>query len=147
MNTSFHWRAYSSNLLGMGFAEIVRAHLKKDGVFAFNSTWSPDSIATASSTFKYTFQYRNFIFASDSSLEIPIATATMEALLGKIDWTTSGNFREEVDYSKTLAKIISSEPILNVTDVEQKSGRRLRVITEENMLTEFKYGRSLLSVE
>ncbi|BCL76717.1 hypothetical protein JHS3_24530 [Jeongeupia sp. HS-3] len=71
----------------------------------------------------------------------------MEALLGRIDWATSGNFRDNVDYPKALAKVISSEPILKAIDVERKTGRHLHVITEENMLTEFKYGRSLLSVK
>src|SRR3569833_2370674 len=40
MNTTFHWRAHSSNLLSVEFVTILGQHLKPGGVLFYNTTSS-----------------------------------------------------------------------------------------------------------
>ena len=66
MNTSFHWRAHSTNLLSREFMEIARAHLRPGGIFFFNTTSSDDVQKTAMTTFPYGLRIINFVAVSDS---------------------------------------------------------------------------------
>ena len=43
MNTTFSWRAYSTNLLSREFLTEVRSHLEEGGLVAYNGTGSPDA--------------------------------------------------------------------------------------------------------
>jgi spermidine synthase len=46
MNTTFYWRAFSTNLLSVEFYQQVRKHLTPEGVLMFNPTGSDDAVAT-----------------------------------------------------------------------------------------------------
>jgi spermidine synthase len=68
MNTTFHWRNHTSNLLSVEFLQIARAHLNPGGVLFYNTTGSDDVMATALSVFPYALRFVNCIAASDSPL-------------------------------------------------------------------------------
>ena len=53
MNTSFHWRAHSSNLLSTEFLHLVRAHLNPGGIEYYNTTWSREAQATGATAFSH----------------------------------------------------------------------------------------------
>jgi spermidine synthase len=42
MNTTYHWRDHSTNLLSTDFLAIVRHHLNPGGVFFYNTTDSKE---------------------------------------------------------------------------------------------------------
>ena len=138
MNTTWNWRAYATNLLSVDFERMVKAKLNPDGVFAFNSTWSPDAFFTVSSVFKYAFVYGNFVYAADHEL-LPRIPQAKERLL---ELTDNGvpvfdpNSKGDQD---AIAALIN-KPTETIDQVIAKTPRKLEIITDQNMITEFKYG-------
>ncbi len=68
MNTTWHWRAHSTNLLSVEFMNLVRAHLSPGGFFYFNTTSSDDVQRTAVTVFPHAMRVYNFMAVSDSPL-------------------------------------------------------------------------------
>jgi spermidine synthase len=68
MNTTFHWRANSSNLLSREFCELLRSHLKSGGIAYYNTTGSGEVQITGASTFPYALRVANFLAVSDSPI-------------------------------------------------------------------------------
>ncbi len=138
MNTTWYWRAYATNLLSEDFEKIVRMRLNPGGLFAFNSTWSGDAFYTASKVFKYTFRYGNFIYCSDRDVlpEIRFAPERLAAL------SDNGKsvFDLNVAADKMAIRSLMEHPIERIEDVIAKSPRPLEIITDQNMITEFKHG-------
>jgi spermidine synthase len=69
MNTSWYWRAHSSNLLSSEFMQLAREHLTASGIFYFNTTWSPDAMKTGMSAFPYGMRCLNFIALSNEPIQ------------------------------------------------------------------------------
>jgi predicted membrane-bound spermidine synthase len=68
MNTTFHWRANTSNLLSAEFLELVRSHLSPYGVEYYNTTSSDEVQATGVAIFPYALRIGNFLAVSDAPL-------------------------------------------------------------------------------
>src|SRR6185369_17836896 len=66
MNTTWHWRGHSTNLLSVEFFELVRSHLRPGGILYFNTTSSDDVKKTAATVFPYAMRVYNCIAVSDS---------------------------------------------------------------------------------
>ena len=47
MNTTFHWRAHTTNLLSEEFLRLARAHLRAGGILHYNTTGSEDALKRA----------------------------------------------------------------------------------------------------
>jgi spermidine synthase len=69
MNTTWYFRAHTTNLLSSEFMQLARAHLDRGGIFYFNTTWSPDAMKTGMSAFPYGMRCVNFLALSDSPLK------------------------------------------------------------------------------
>jgi spermidine synthase len=70
MNTTWNWRAHSTNLLSSEFMELARKHLEPSGIFFFNTTSSPDAKKTALTIYPYGLRVYNFIAVSDSPMKL-----------------------------------------------------------------------------
>ncbi len=140
MNTTFHWRANSTNLLSTEMLELIRAHLAPGGIIAFNSTGSDDAFKTASEVFKNTYRFRNFIYASDHDFRPELAQAEVRLKKLSLD---GKNIFQETGLSNTTAAIAAIRDIqfVELSEVEKRSNRPLEIITDQNMITEFKYGK------
>lgn len=68
MNTTWHWRAHSADLLSREFLALARAHLRPGGILYYNTTWSPDVVKTALATFPYVLRCVNFIAVSETPI-------------------------------------------------------------------------------
>jgi spermidine synthase len=68
MNTTWYFRAHTTNLLSSEFMQLARAHLSRGGIFYFNTTWSPDAMKTGMSAFPNGMRFVNFVALSDSPL-------------------------------------------------------------------------------
>jgi SAM-dependent methyltransferase len=68
MNTSFNWRANTSNLLSVEFLHIVRQHLNPGGVEYYNTTSSGTVQFTGATVFPYALRVSNFLAVSDSPI-------------------------------------------------------------------------------
>lgn len=72
-NTSFNWRAHTTNLLSREYHMLVKGHLKPGGVFFFNTTWSGEAQRTAALSFAHAARFINFMAVSDEPLSIDAA--------------------------------------------------------------------------
>ena len=142
MNTTYYWRSGATNLLSQEMMKIAKNSLNPDGILAFNSTRSPDTFKTAQSVFKYAYWGTlGFIYGSDSMIKIDevIAKDRLDKLVldGRPLFNEDSKQRENGAYKKTL-----STKLLTLDEFEklQNLGRDLEIITDSNMITEYKYG-------
>lgn len=136
MNTTYHHRAYVSMLLSQDFMRIAKSHLNPGGVIAFNSTSSPDTYKTAASVFGRVYRLKNFVVAGDT-LALPEKAETVRRLAPLID----------VSRPEVLAKIdqdLQTFIPYDEAEMARTAGRPLEIITDQNMLTEYRYGSKLL---
>lgn len=136
MNTTFHYRAYITLLLSDDFLRLARSHLRPDGVIAFNSTDAPDVYKTAAGVFRHVYKLRNFVVAGDT-LALPDedeAVRRLGALVDTAQPAVAAKVREDFRRFERYDEAMFA----------RRAGRRLDTITDQNMLTEFRYGDSLL---
>ena len=70
MNTSYHWRSNSSNLLSVEFLQLIRRHLNPGGVHFYNTTESKEAMLTGVSVFPFGMRLANFMVVSDAPLQL-----------------------------------------------------------------------------
>ena len=63
-NSTFNWRAYTSQLLSVEFMALVRDHLRPGGLFYFNTTDAPDAFRSAFEVFPHGIRVQNFAAVS-----------------------------------------------------------------------------------
>jgi len=104
MNTTYHWRAHSSNLLSREFLSVVKGHLAPGGVLMYNSTSSNEVLRTAASVFPHVARFFNFVVASNDPLQ-PDRELWREALL---TWQIDGEHVVEAERDRErLQEILS----------------------------------------
>lgn len=141
MNTTWHWRAYSTNLLSLEFLTMINQHLKPNGVVLYNTTSSPDAYATAKSVFSYVYQYKNMALASDHSVVLPNEQNASE-ILSRLVYPENKQpvFKDKQESILGWEQINSFE----LTPYEKIDFyREPKIITDNNMITEYKYGMGL----
>ena len=70
MNTSYHWRSNTSNILSTDFLQLIRQHLNPGGVHFYNTTESDEVLATGVKVFPFGMRLANFIVVSDTPLQL-----------------------------------------------------------------------------
>jgi spermidine synthase len=139
MNTSFHWRAYATNLLSREFLTLVAKHLDHGGIVTFNTTWSPYAVWTAAQVFPVVMRYSNFVYASDHDFVSRIPSLSHRL------YEITENHKPVFDQANPIdaqaidkmfaGRFVTPQQIARLTD------RPLEVITDDNMITEYRYGR------
>ena len=143
MNTTFHWRAYTSLLLSQEFNALIRAHLNAGGIFAYNNTSLLDAFKTSSTAFGSLYVFGNLVIASDRDLEPELVHARHRLAAIRID----GRPMVDLAQPEVARKVDQMGAALRRFDPESRpGGRALEVITDQNMINEYKYGRTFLSV-
>ena len=141
MNTTYHWRNYITNLLSQEFLRLAQKHLITGGLIAYNTTHSPDVLKTAESVFPYAFGYINFVIAGDSDFRPLIKEGQKELMSVKLDGKPvfDPNNAKDVEFvTKTL-----NVPFKSSAEQRVAYKRDGEIITDWNMITEYKYGRAL----
>ena len=140
MNTTWHWRSNSSLLLSQEFFLQAQRHMAPGGILAFNATGSVDAFFTAASVFPHTYRYDNFVYASaqdfrprKSALEANQAYASLKSVDGTPLFTANSPHIER--YLKM--------PFVTTAQLQSNLPRAPEIVTDHNMLTEFRYGRTL----
>ncbi len=141
MNTTYYWRSYITNLLSQEFLRMAQQHLTPGGVIAYNTTYSPDVLTTAESVFHYAFGYMNFVIASDSDFR-PLTKTGREQLL-KIRLDGKPVFDPHNQQDINFINRTLSIPFMNSAEQSPILRRDGEIITDWNMITEFKHGRSM----
>ncbi|MEO7425587.1 MAG: fused MFS/spermidine synthase [Fibrobacteria bacterium] len=135
MNTTWHWRSNTTNLLSQEFLRLAKTHLNPGGVIYYNSTHSDDVIYTAATVFKHITTYSTFVAASDSAFAMSDSLKRERLLL------FADGAKPIFDTADTASMRVLGE--MAHADVGDKQdaflGRAdLQAITDDNMLTEFK---------
>jgi len=138
VNTTFHWRAYSTMLLSRDFMELVRAHLADSGIYAFNSTGSHDAFATAQAVFPYVYRFDTFAIAANHELNLDSGTAVRRITQIALP------LDKMIDASdpRVLAKIQSMVTGFHRYGATDDSVDA-EVITDDNMVVEYRHGSRL----
>lgn len=142
MNTTWHWRAYASNLLSQDFIRIIHNSLKEEGIVYYNTTQSLDAYYTAKQEFPYVYKYKFFILASNKKLKLDMNIVQINLCNLKDHLTQRSIFIEEECFLATNE--IMKNTLLPYEDIDFSSlGRKPEVITDNNMIVEYKYGKGL----
>ena len=140
MNTTFHWRNYSSNLLSQEFLTLAKAHLNPNGFIYFNTTSSLDAHYTSKAVFPYSYSYMNMSLASLN----PIPELTKEQVeynLSQLKWENVQPVFSSQAELENAASQIYDKPLIPYEKIDFSSlNRKPEVITDTNMITEYKYG-------
>jgi spermidine synthase len=67
-NTSFYWRAHTSNLLSLEYFDLLKANLKPDGIVQYNTTGSERAQKTGCLAFKHGERFSAYMTVSDELL-------------------------------------------------------------------------------
>lgn len=138
MNTTWHWRAYITFLLSREFLLLARDHLAPEGVMAYNSTDLPDVFKTASTVFPEIYKYLNFVIAGDHIVVPEIEEGLNRLSLLESDGNPLVDVNDPRVREKCLNMLRTFEPLQQVQwDVK----RPFEVITDSNMLPEYRYGK------
>ncbi len=142
MNTTFHWRAYITMLLSREFLEVLKSHMNPGAVLAYNSTYSLDVFKTASTVFGKIWCYGNFVIAGEAFALPPEDEAIRRLGSLRLDKKPLVDMARPEVVAKLRECMRNFEPY---SAVEARAGRPLEVITEQNMLTEYRYGQSIMT--
>ena len=139
MNTTWHWRSNTSLLLSAEFLRLLRSHMAPGAVMAFNATGSADAFFTASTVFEHAYRYGNFVYGADFDFRQRKDTEAARARYAGLRLSGAPMFAPgSVAIERFLA-----EPFVSIESVRAAMSRPLEVITDRNMVTEFRYGHSL----
>ncbi len=137
MNTTFHWRANSSMLLSQEMMRLANRHLSPQGIVAFNATGSTDAFYTATTVFKETRRYQNFIYGANWDPFTNAANVKSWETLRNMMIDGKPAFSPE---SKRIEEF-SQSPFVRIDNDRKRLNRPPEIITDDNMLVEYKYGR------
>lgn len=145
MNTTYHYRAYVSMLLSKEFLTVVRRHMQPGGVMAFNSTYSPDVYKTAAAVFPSVYKYGNFAVVGEA-VTVPAMEEGQRRLAALR--LPQGAALIDMGQPNVLLRVQHNLALFqayNEAALASKAGRPIEVITDQNMLTEYKHGESVLA--
>lgn len=143
MNTTYHWRAYSTNLLSYEFLTLVKQHMLPNAIVAFNTTNSLDSTFTAANVFQHAYLYMNFIIAADYDWRFKLQSPSSIDKLMQLKLDGRSLFTAA---QRSLVWEYLHFPIKTVPELSKRYesfGRTLEVVTDDNVITEYKYGKVL----
>ncbi|WP_371324386.1 hypothetical protein VX159_02355 [Dechloromonas sp. ZY10] len=138
MNTTFHWRANITNLLSVEMQRLMHDALAPGGILAFNTTDSYDAFLTAASVFPHAYMFRNFVYAGkhDFREELP----QLPQRLKKFNDRGVPLFADTRENNQALAKLAGIK-FIQLQQIARIYPRPLQVVTDQNMITEFRFGR------
>jgi spermidine synthase len=128
MNTTYHWRSNSTNLLSADFLRLMKSRLAPGGVVYYNTTGSDDVVRTAAAVFRHVVKFRNFVAASDAlfdmSLEERRANLQQFPVLAR-----------DARHAALIEKY-AAHPFEDKTRLRERAD--LWITTDDNMAVEFK---------
>ncbi|WP_066455423.1 methyltransferase domain-containing protein [Castellaniella caeni] len=138
MNTTFHWRANATNLLSREMMQMIRQALAPGGVFAFNATDSRDAFYTATQVFPFTYRFRSFVYTADHDLAAQLPHLRDRIRQFQLDGQPL--LPDTPVYEQALASLAGTQ-FTRIEQVVAESPRPLMTVTDQNMITEFRFGR------
>ncbi|OGT77917.1 MAG: hypothetical protein A3G71_04750 [Gammaproteobacteria bacterium RIFCSPLOWO2_12_FULL_38_14] len=140
MNTTYHWRAYTSSLLSKNFLNLLKNHIRPKGIIAYNTTGSLEAFKTSTTLSPHAYLYENFVIISDFDWRQKLQESAAPKKLSSLKLDEKPLFPEG---SNRVIKSFLNSPIKSSNDFTNFDS--LEVVTDENLITEFKYGKNLFS--
>jgi spermidine synthase len=136
MNTTFNWRAHTTNLLSVEFLRLARRHLNPGGVLFYNTTGSPEVQLTGVTVFPYGLIVRNCLAVSDAPIAPDVKRWERIMMQYRIDGVRVLD-PQRPDHREKLSRLISEYNGLERSDHIRERTAGARVITDDNMGTEW----------
>ena len=147
MNTTFHWRAHTSNLLSVEFLQLVGEHLAPGGILFYNTTSSGRVQLTGTTLFPYALRIMNFLAVSNSPIR-PDENRLRDTLLHfRIDGKplVDPNTPEDLQRLQEILKLAHPGTASDTeqfysseyADTIRRRYAKLPLITDDNMGTEW----------
>jgi spermidine synthase len=138
-NTTFHYRVNTSNLLSREYFSEIRTHLNPGGILMTNTTGSYDVLATGDAVFPFAYRYANFLYASDKPL-----TPTM-TWLQTVQRPDGARFSLDAPHREgSVVDLLSRAKLEAVASFIKRGPVMGEIITDDNMLTEYRHGMQFL---
>ena len=141
MNTTFHWRDHTTNLLSLQFLTMLRGHMRDKAILEFNATGSMDAFRTAVAVFAHAYLYDNVIIAGQYDVRKNLEEGP-KRVKPLIDAENSGSMSHRHEVRHAVERMFAI-PFKTFSEIQGISKRPYEIITDQNMITEFKYGRGL----
>jgi predicted membrane-bound spermidine synthase len=138
-NTTYHFRANASNLLSLEYFSEVKTHLSPGGILTANSTGSYDVLATANAVFAHTYRYSNFLYASDTPLSPVLYRLQSVRRPDGVPFSLESPVREG-----SVVDFLSKAKLDNAGAFVARGPVTAEIITDDNMLTEYRHGMQFL---
>lgn len=137
MNSTWHWRMYATMLLSREFLGMVRAHMTPEAVMTFNTTGSPDVLATAAAVFPHAYLYDNFAVVGQTDWRERLRTPEAMAALKAVSPGGKPMFGPGDD--DLIADFLHPRRVRDLAAVKAAAGRPVEIITDRNLLTEYRH--------
>jgi spermidine synthase len=135
MNTTFHWRSHSTQLLSEEFFRICQNHLHPGGIIYLNTTGSSDVRFTVAKVFRHLVPVANFVAASDAPFDLTPEERLRSMLAFDLPWGSQDEALT-VKARQTLSQLAGQSLVDEGATLRARAD--LRVVTDDNMATEFK---------
>jgi spermidine synthase len=139
MNTTLHWRSNTSLLLSTELLQLMKAHMGPGAVLSFNATGSGDAFHTAAKVFPHAYRYSNFIYAADFDFRPRKAGPRTREVYENLRLGGQPFFAAKSPAIRGIIEV----PFVTIDADKAAASRRFESVTDENMITEFRYGRRL----
>ncbi|MCO4763972.1 MAG: fused MFS/spermidine synthase [Myxococcales bacterium] len=148
MNTSWHWRAHSTNLLGQQFAELAKSRLKPGGTFQYNTTSSVHVERTGCEVFPFGFKLVNNLVLSNTPVQLDRGRWRQALLAMRIDGKPIFDANDPAHMTRLDEVLALRKPGLKPGQKSTwfrpcadllKAHRKAKhpIVTEDNLLIEF----------
>jgi spermidine synthase len=137
-NTTFHWRAYTTNLLSREYFSELQKHMNQGAVLSINTTGSLDVYRTAAAVYPHAYRYTNFVYASDHPLSV---LPTAHERLREIRLPGGSRLTDQDFAAGGFGDLLLSALLEPLSVTLKGDNEQAKVITDLNMLTEYRTGR------
>jgi len=146
MNTTFHWRSNITLLLSHDFLTIAQQHMAPGALLYFNATDSMDALYTAATLFQHAYSVSNFVLASDQDETPNLKPEVATAHLATLRWPETGKplFDFSLPADQNVARLVPAIGLVDMPTALSHITRLPEVITDQNMITEYRHGPGLL---
>jgi predicted membrane-bound spermidine synthase len=140
-NTTFHWRANSTNLLSIDYFRELRSHMAPGAIAAINTTSSLDVFRSTQEAFAFAFRFRNFVYAGDRDFRASSETVLERLRLCRIG--DSPAFLPDQFEPGGRVYDLAREKLEPVADMLAQQDSPAGVVTDQNLLVEYRHGYAL----
>lgn len=146
MNTTFYWRSGATNIISQEMFQLLSNSLNPNGIIGINSTRFRDVMLTAQSVFPYAYWgHLGFIYASHENFLNNITEDSRDKLY-ELNFNGKKLFTKGDPLSEKTVDNIINMPMKDIDKIQEESHRPLEIITDKNMINEYKYGKGLNSI-